>query len=422
MKSDVKEQLAILEGEPVRKDPFPPWPQFDENEEKNLLQVLRSRNWGRHQGDQISQLEGRFTEMCEVEHALMVSSGSTALEIALRAAGVEAGDEVLVPPYTFMSTIMSVIVVSALPVFVDIDPETYCMDPSKIEERITPQTQAIVPVHLAGMPCDMGAIMEMASRHNLVVIEDACQAHFAEWNGRKVGGLADLGCFSFQSSKNVSAGEGGAIVGNDSAMIEACFHYHTCGRPQESGAKGELWYSHDHLGTNYRMTEFQAAILLAQLDRVEDQMEIRSKNAAYLSEQLSQTPGIEPLAVPDFVTAHAYHLYVFRYAAEAFKGLHRNTFVRALSAEGIPCSPGYPPLYEEAFVKKALESPAFRKIYGKSRLDGYFSGIHCPVNDKACREEAVWIPQFVLLGTHKDMDDVVESVLKIRKYGEALNG
>jgi len=420
LRNVAKKKLAILGGEPIRKEPFPPWPQFDENEERNLLQVLRSRKWGRHEGDQISQLEQRFAELCEVKYALMVSSGSTALEIALRAAGVEAGDEVLVPPYTFMSTIMSVLVVNALPVFVDIHPDTYCMDPQLLEERITPHTKAIVPVHLGGMPCDMGAIMGIASRHDLVIIEDACQAHLAEWNGRKVGGIGDIGCFSFQTSKNISSGEGGAIVSNDPSIMSHCFHYHTCGRPREVESKGELWYSHPFLGTNYRMTEFQAAILLAQLRRVKDQMAVRAKNAAYLTKELSQISGIDPLIVPDFVTTHAYHLYIFRYKAEAFKGLHRDVFVKALKAEGIPCSPGYPPLYEEGFIKKAIESRAFNKIFGRSRLDKYFSSIRCPVNDKACKEEAVWIPQWVLLGKKEDMDSVVNALLKIKKFAGEL--
>lgn len=414
--NNTKECLAILGGQPVRKNSFPPWPQFDKLEEKNLLQVLRSRKWGRHEGNLISEFEQRFAQLCEVERSLMVSNGSTALQIALGATGVEAGDEVLVPPYTFMSTVMSVLLVGALPVFVDIDSETYCIDPQMMENRITSRTRAILPVHLAGMPCEMGAIMNIATEHNLVVIEDACQAHLAEWEGRKVGGIGKIGCFSFQTSKNISSGEGGAITSNDSTVMDYCFYYHTCGR-----SRGGMWYSHPHLGSNYRMTEFQAAILLAQLGRVKDQTATRTKNATYLSRELSGISGIDPLVIPRFVTTHAYHLYIFRYDAEAFRGPPRDTFVKALRAEGIPCSAGYRPLYKEEFIRKAIETRAFQKLFGRSRLTKYLSDIHCPMTEKACNEQAVWIPQPVLLGTKKDMNHIVEAIQKIHRYGEELN-
>ena len=413
---NTKDCLAILGGQPVRKNSFPPWPQFDKLQEKNLLQVLRSGKWGRHEGNLISEFEQRFAELCEVKRSLMVSSGSTALQIALGATGVEAGDEVLVPPYTFMSTIMSVLLVGALPVFVDIDSETYCIDPQMIENEITSHTRAILPVHLAGMPCEMGAIMNIAAEHNLVVIEDACQAHLAEWEERKVGGIGKIGCFSFQTSKNISSGEGGAITSNDSTVMDYCFYYHTCGR-----SRGGMWYSHPHLGSNYRMTEFQAAILLAQLGRVKDQTATRSKNATYLSRELSGISGIDPLRIPRFVTTHAYHLYILRYDAEAFRGPPRDIFVKALRAEGIPCSTGYRPLYKEEFVRKAIETHAFQKLFGRSRLNKYLSDIHYPMTEKACNEQAVWIPQPVLLGTKKDMDHIVEAIQKIHKYGEELN-
>lgn len=412
---DKKDQLAVLGGSPIRKDPFPVWPQYDRKEEKNLLQVLYSRNWERHRGKLVSQLEQHFAKLCGVKNCLMVTNGSAALEIALRAAGIEAGDEVLVSPYTFMTTVASILLVNTLPVFIDIHPETYCIDPERIEEKITPRTKAIIPVHIAGLPCDMGKIKEIASRYNLVVIEDACQAHLAEWKGRVVGSIGDAGCFSFQVTKNISAGEGGAITTNDSNIMDFCFTYHTCGRVQ-----GGDWYFHPNLGTNYRMTEFQAAILLAQLERVESQMAIRSKNAAYLSSKLSQVPGISPLVVPEFVTKHAYHLYILRYRPDDFQGLSRDTFVKALQKEGIPGSTGYVELYKEGFFRKTVESQLFKKIFGARRLNKCLSNIHCPVTEKACRKEAVWIPQSVLLGTKKDMDDIVKAVQKIQNQAKKL--
>jgi len=418
-KNNARNQLAILDGFPVRSSSFPSWPQFDKMEEENLLKVLRSRKWERHEGSMVSEFERRFAELCGVEKSLMVTNGSTALEIALTVAGAGAGDEVLVPPYTFMSTVMSVLLVNALPIFIDIHPDTYCMDPRLIEQQIGPNTKAILPVHLAGMPCDMEAIMDIAFKHNLTVIEDACQAHLAEWNGQKVGSIGKLGCFSFQVSKNISAGEGGAIVSNDSTLIDSCFYYHTCGR-----LRAGMWYFHPHPGTNRRMSEFQAAILLAQIERVPDQMARRSDNAAHLSKKLSQIPGISPLSAPEFVTRHAYHLYIFRYSADAFGGLPRDIFVKALQAEGIPFSTGYVPLYGQEFIRKTIKMRKFQEIFGPSRINQYYeylSGIDCPITEKACRQEGVWIPQSVLLGTKEDMDSIVEAIQKIQRYGGELN-
>ncbi len=418
-KDNVRNQLAILDGYSTRSGPFPPWPQFDKREEDNLLQVLQSRKWERHEGYMVSKFEKLFAKLCGVKKSLMVTNGSTALEIALTIAGIGAEDEVLVPPYTFMSTVMSVLLVNALPVFIDIHPDTYCMNPQLIEEKITPHTKAILPVHLGGMPCDMEKIMDIAFKHNLTVIEDACQAHLAEWKGQKVGSIGKLGCFSFQVSKNISAGEGGAIISNDPNIIEDCFYYHTCGR-----LRAGMWYHHPYPGTNRRMTEFQAAILLSQIERVQDQMRLRSNNAAYLSKKLSQIPGISPLSVPNFVTLHAYHLYIFRYNAETFNGLPRDIFVKALQAEGIPCSTGYVPLYKEEFIKRTMKMRKFQKIFGSNRTNQYYeylSKISCPVTEKACNEEGIWIPQSTLLGTKKDMDDITEAIHKIQKYGKELN-
>jgi len=418
-KNSAKNRLAILGGSPVRSISFPLWPQFDKREEDNLLQVLRSRKWERHEGHMVSKFEKLFAKLCGVEKSLMVTNGSTALEIALTVAGVGAGDEVLVPPYTFMSTIASVLLVNALPVFIDIDPDTYCINPQLIEEQITPNTKAILPVHLGGMPCDMEKIMDIASKHNLIVIEDACQAHLAEWKGQKVGSIGKLGCFSFQVSKNISAGEGGAIISNDPNIIEDCFYYHTCGR-----LRAGMWYHHPYPGTNRRMTEFQAAILLSQIERLPKQMALRVKNATYLSKKLSQIPGISPLSVPNFVTLHAYHLYIFRYNAEAFNGLPRDIFVKALQAEGIPCSTGYVPLYKEEFIKRTMKMRKFQKIFGSTRINKYYEylpKISCPVTEKACNEEGIWIPQSTLLGTKKDMDDIIEAIHKIQRYGKELN-
>ena len=414
----VLQRPALLGGRPIKTSPFPSWPTIGQEEEKGLLEVLNSGKWERHSGSKVTECEQRFAELSKAKRALMVANGSAALDIAMTVLGIGAGDEVLVSPYTFMSTISSVLLVNALPIFVDIDPDTYCIDHCLLKEHITPRTKAIIPVHFAGLPCDMEAINAVAEENDLFVIEDACQAHLAEWNGQPVGTLGDLGCFSFQISKNISGGEGGAIVSADEGLIDRCFHFHTCGR-----LRAGMWYHHPFPGTNLRMTEFQAAILLGQMGRYHEQREKRQRNAQYLTEKLSDIEGITPLLIPDYVTSHAYHLYVFRYSADAFGSLPRETFIKALTAEGIPCAKGYVPIYREEFLERTLRLRKFEQILGANRFEeylDYLSGVECPVNERACGQEAVWLPQNVLLGEIDDMNAIVTAIRKIGEYSGQL--
>jgi dTDP-4-amino-4,6-dideoxygalactose transaminase len=321
---------------------------------------------------------------------------------------VKAGDEVIIPPYTFIATASSVLMANAVPVFVDIDPDTYNLDPEQIEAAITPATKAIMPVHVAGQPADLDAILAVAARHGLPVIEDAAQAHAAEWRGRRVGALSAAGVFSFQSSKNMSAGEGGAIVSDSQEIINACFSYHNCGRVPEGA-----WYEHRVLGSNLRMTAWSAAILLAQFATIASDMQTRDRNAAYLDQRLCEIPGIRPLVVHPGVTRHSRHLYIFRYDAEAFDDLPREKFLAALQAEGVPAYKGYTPLYREAMF--ALDSREYPWIEG---LD--YRALRLPVCERACNEEAVWLAQSVLLGAESDMEDIVRAVAKIQQNVDEL--
>jgi dTDP-4-amino-4,6-dideoxygalactose transaminase len=404
-------KLALKGGEPYRKKPFPSWPVYGEEELRALKEVLYSGFWGIG-GKKVEEFERRFASFHDAQYGIAVTNGTAALEVALRAAGIQAGDEVIVPAYTFLATASSVLYVNACPVFVDIDPETYNIDPRKVEEAITDKTKAIIPVHIGGCPADMDAIMDVARKHGLKVIEDAAQAHAAEWKGRKVGAIGDLGTFSFQSSKNITSGEGGIILTNDRNLYELAWSYHNCGRRKE-----EAWYRHFILGGNYRMTEFQAAILLAQLGRVEEQTKRRNENALYLSKRLSEIPGIRPLKRDPRVTSHAYHLYIFRYDAREFEGLPRERFIQALNAEGIPCSPGYTPLYRMPFFESIGRCPLSCPYHGR-KID--YASLSLPVTERACNEEAVWLKQSIFLGTKEDMDDIVGAVWKIRENVEEL--
>ncbi|HJN30211.1 MAG TPA: DegT/DnrJ/EryC1/StrS family aminotransferase [Candidatus Latescibacteria bacterium] len=384
---------------------------FDATEEQAILGVLRSGSW--FLGERVAEFERTFTEYCEAKHGVSVSSGTVALQVALEAVGVVFGDEVIVPSYTFIATASSVALVGGIPVFVDVDPDTYLIDPAAVEAAITEKTKAIIAVHIAGQPADLDALTAIAAKHGVLLIEDSAQAHAAAWKGRRVGAIGDLGTFSFQASKNLNAGEGGFIVTDDEELHLRAWSIHNCGR-----APGGEWYEHPLVGGNYRLTEMQAALALSQLRRLDEQTEKRTHSAALLTEQLNEIEGIRPLAVDDRVTRHAYHLYIFRYDAGAFGGASREQFLKALAAEGIPCAAGYKPLYREPafqarFADFPLSSPAF-----DGRPD--YSGVHCPVTERICADEAVWLTQTLLLGTESDISQIAEAITKIATHPEAL--
>ncbi len=406
-------QLAIKGGPPLRTEPFPSWPVWDAADEQALLAVLRSGVWGISDDPDspVHQFEREFARAHDAKFGQTVFNGTAALQTALMAVGIDYDDEVIVPPYTFLATASACLMVGAIPVFVDIDPGTYNLDPARVEAAITPRTRAIIPVHIGGCPADMDRILEMAHRRGLTVIEDACQAHGAAWNGRRVGAIADLGCFSFQSSKNLNAGEGGMILTDRQDLADRCWSVHNCGRVREGA-----WYQHDVLGGNLRMTQWQAGLLLAQMRNFEAQARTREENGLYLSERLAEIGGFEPQRRDPQVTQHGYHLFISRYDRAAFHDTPRDLFLAALQAEGIPCAPGYKPLYRMNAIRDGI-----------ARLKRYIAGSasdealpDCPVTERACSEEGVWFGQSMLLGTKKDMDDIAEAILKVKHHIDEL--
>ena len=412
---------ALLGGDPViTSHDWPSWPIWKpETDEKRLLEVIRSGVWSRNKV--VSEFEQRWAETIGSKRCLSVVNGTNALNTSLAQLEIGWGDEVLVTPYTFIASVSCILFNGAIPVFVDVDPGTFQMDPDKIEEKITPHTKAILPVHILGLPCDMERIMPIAKKHNLYVVEDACQAWLAEINKQKVGTFGHAGCFSFQNSKNMPIGEGGAIVSDDDAFMDRCFSYHNYGNPYGSAA-GEVGAGTIMIGTKLRLTEYQAAIGLAQLERLEEQTETRNVNAGYLKNHIKDIPGIVPYRLYDNVTRAAFHLFPFRYQKEAFKGLPRAGFLKALSAEGVPCSSGYSELNKMPFLKNAFNSRFFQKFYPKERLDydKYAEENKCPLNEKLCNEEAVWFSQNMLLGSKKDMDNIAMAIEKVYNNAEKL--
>jgi dTDP-4-amino-4,6-dideoxygalactose transaminase len=405
-------KLALLGGQPIRTTPFPAWPVADETEIKALEQVVRSGKWGSLHGARVRELEKAYAGFHQAKHGMAVFNGTVALEIALQACGIGPGDEVIVPAYTFVATASAVLFKGAVPVFADIDLETFNIDLHSAESLITPRTRAIMPVHFGGRPCDMDAVKSFAAEHRLKVIEDAAQAWGASWRGTPVGAIGDAGGFSFQSSKNMTAGEGGIILTNDDAVAEMIRSLRNCGR-LESG----VWYEHYHLGTNARMTEFQAAVLLAQLERYPAAQEHRDRNAKLLDRLLANHPGVNTLRSDDGVTRHARHLHILRYHPDAWGGLPKSKFLEAMKAEGVQLSAGYSiPLYEQPVLKKKSFG-SFSKWFA-DKVD--YASVLLPNTHAACYEQAIWIIQSYLLGSNEDMYDIVRAIEKVYEHRREL--
>lgn len=400
-----KKELAINGGEKTIKRTFP-WPVFDNSDVEAITGITRSGEWANPDcKGYVEKFEKEFADFCGSRYALSCVNGSVALRLALIAAGVKPGDEVIVPPYTFIATASIVIEANCVPVFVDIDPDTYNLDATRIEDAITERTRAIIPVHFAGLACDMDRIMQIAEKHKLIVIEDAAHAHGGEYKGKKLGTIGHAGSFSFQSSKNLTAGEGGMIVTDDEAYYERMNSLRNVGR-----IKGGEWYEHHYLGCNYRITQFQAALLSQQLRRLDSQTRTRDANGRYLTSLLASVKGIKPLIRSEHATLHTYHLYILRYDKAAFGGLSKKEFAAMLSAEGVPAFMGYPePLYKQ---------PVFQqKNFLCYAIPDYvdYTNVSCPVTEKACYEEGVWILQHAMLGTREDMEDFARAIRKIQE-------
>jgi dTDP-4-amino-4,6-dideoxygalactose transaminase len=396
-------ELALLGGTPVRDTgkTWPSWPVFDDTERQALIDVLDSGKWW--YGERVAQFEQDFAAFQDAGYCVTATSGTTAGEVLLQAIGLEAGDEVIIPPYTFYATASMVVRMGGVPVFVDID-DSWCINPDLIEDAISSRTKAIMPVHLGGRICDMDRINEIAAKHGLLVLEDACHSWGGKWNGKGTGALGKAGIFSFQASKNINAAEGGAIVTDDEALAELCRSITNCGRSQ-----GGAWYAHPNLGTNSRLTEFQGAILSAQLSRLETQTLTREKNAAILNEELAKIEGLTPQPGDARITRRAYHLYCLRLDPEAF-GAPREKVIDAAKAEGLPLiSQGYAiPLYEQPSIANAKNAPDYSKQ-------------ECPVAREICSRSGIWIEHPVLLASEEDMLDIVTIFQKLKKHVETLN-
>lgn len=406
---------ALMGGTPVHSGGWTRWPQWREAWEPEVLKVFRSCKWFRGSDQRVAEFENAYAGLLGAKACLATASGTTALQVSLHVMDVDAGDEVIVSPYTFIATYNAILSSRALPVFADTDPATLTMDPRSIASRFTERTRAIMPVHIFGMPCDMDAINAVARQRQLAVIEDACQAWLAEYRGRKCGTLGDLGCFSFQESKHMPSGEGGAITSLNPALIDRCNSFHNCGRAFGSH-QGSGYFTR---GNNYRMMQSQAVLLTLQLEKLVKETEIRRANADYLTQRLGGIPGIITVRLPSESRA-VWHLYPFRYDASQFNGLTRDQFAKALSAEGVPCGSIYREQYDDGLLDEAIASRGFRRLWSPERLKAYRDSFRELKGNKLVCDTTVAMTQNLLLGDRRDMDDIAEAIVKIRAHSAAL--
>jgi dTDP-4-amino-4,6-dideoxygalactose transaminase len=412
-------QLALRGGPPVRTTAYPSWPRAGAEERKWLDVVLSGSRWfAGLQGDDPeavgSEFGRRFAALHGATYGLPVANGSVAIELALRAVGVQPGDEVIVPCYTFVSTATSALMIGAIPVFADIEAESYCLDPADVERRITARTRAIVPVHLGGHMTDMPRLMEVARKRGIAVVEDCAQSIDSSLGGRKAGTWGVAGTFSFQSNKTVTSGEGGLILTNDDDLARQVTALRAFGRFNRGGAARSSSLEVRQVSSNYRLSEFQAAVLLGQLERFPAEDERRRANADYLTRALARVPGVRHVrkAAPDM--KHGYYYYLIRYEPALFGGATPERLCAALNAEGIPFVPGdRKPVYRHP----VFEPDAVRNHLWPDALERYRDHMvrtppQCPVAEEACTSTLVLRHQ-VLLAERRDMDDVVEALLKV---------
>jgi dTDP-4-amino-4,6-dideoxygalactose transaminase len=410
--------LAIRGGKPLRSKPWPLWPNYKEADYERLRQVLESRAWGGipFPNRFASEFIESFTQRLGAKHGVLVANGTASLAIALRAMGIRAGDEVITTGYTWVGTAGAILQVNAVPVIVDISPDSYCIDPQQVENAITPRTKAIIPVHLGNQMADMDRIMEIAARHQLKVLEDCAHAHFAEWRGRPAGTLGNMGSYSFESSKIMTSGEGGFLATNDTALWSRAMSLTNCGRKEPP-------YDHFEdrsLGWNYRVTDFQAAILIGQLEIHDELYQQRSRNAKKLAKGLQDIGGFEPLPEDERVTRRQYYEVIFRYHPEQMRGVPRDTFLKALLAEGVEFEGDtfYPPMNRDPlFAVTADEFPSIRERYGDRIRPESFS---LPVAERAAFHESVWVHHSLISGPSEDIDDILDAVAKIKEHLDEL--
>jgi 3-amino-5-hydroxybenzoate synthase len=375
---------------------FPPWPQFGVEERTGLIRALDQGQWWRVTGSEVDAFEREFAEHHGAEHALAVTTGTHALELALEVLGVRRGTEVIVPAFTFISSSQAAQRLGAVAVPVDVDPDTYCIDVSAVEAAIGPTTRAIMPVHMAGQVADMDALAKLSVDSGVPLLQDAAHAHGARWHGKKVGELGSVATFSFQNGKLMTAGEGGAVLFPDAELYEEAFVRHTCGRP-----RGDRGYFHTTSGSNFRLNEFSAAVLRAQLSRLDEQIAVREQRWRVLAALLAELPGVVPQGSDERCDRNPRYMAMFQIPGIGER--RRATLVDALTQRGIPAFVAFRAVYRtDAFWETGAPEMSVDQLAGR-----------CP-NSEALSQDCLWLHHRVLLGSEAQMHEVVSVVADVR--------
>jgi dTDP-4-amino-4,6-dideoxygalactose transaminase len=401
-------KLAILGGEPVRKKPFSPWPQYSQTDLDRITKVVESRHWGGFPvpSTYAREFAEKFAELHDTKYGLCLANGTVALFAALQALGLKFGDEVIVPAYTWDGTAIAVLQAGGVPVFADVDPDSYCLDAKAVRAAITSRTRAIMPVHIAMRFADMDALLAIAREHNLLIVEDCAHAHGGRFQGRGAGAAGDAGCFSFQESKLMTAGEGGIVLTNRLDCYEALQSIINCGRPSLTDK-----FERKVLGANYRMTELQTCLLIGQLEMWPELCQKRTRHAALLSKVLGALSHVRALPHQPRLERETIYNYVFQYRPSG-PAPSRDLFVAALDAEGVP-SDGrfYEPVYHSDLFYATPENCPQLVVNREQPMD--YSKCKCPVSERAAYDESIWLPQFLLIGDETDVEDIGRAVEKV---------
>ncbi len=402
--------LAINGGAPVRTRPWPSWPAMivDETMLANMAATTKSGAWSRISNPvngTVASFEKKYAALTGAKYCVGTGSGTQALGVCVDALNIQPGDEVITSSYTDFGTISAILAARALPIFADLDHRSYQIDPAAVAQKITPNTRAIMPVHIMGSACNMDAIMAVANKHKIPVIEDACQANFAKYKGRQLGTIGQLGCFSFQGSKQIAAGEGGAVIGNDDALMDKVYTIQNHG----TNKKGQ----NTTIGQKMRMNEFEGSIILSQLDKAVERFEKRNENANYLSSKIKNIPGLTPQLQYEGSNSSGYYLYAFTYDKKFYNNADRQSFLKALNAEGIPAAGYIKGMQHDLWTSNILELGSYKRNYTKQQLQFFKDSLVLPSCDKVTETVVVISAGAILLGSKADMDDIINALEKV---------
>ncbi len=414
-------RLALDGGAPVRSTPFPPTNTIGSEEREAVLDVIDSGSlsqflgaWGDEflGGPWVRRCEDAVRERLGIAHAVSLNSATTALQASLAAVGVEPGDEVIVPPYTMSATAATVVLAGAIPVFADIEDETYGLDPASVAERITPRTTAIVAVHLFGHPARMAELTALAAEHGLKLIEDAAQSLGATWHGRETGTIGDAGVLSLNRHKIIQSGEGGMVVTDDDTVARVAQLVRNHGEVVVANA--DVPSIANTVGSNYRLSELHAAVATAQLGKLDGLLRTRQELGARLGDRLSGLPGVTP-GLPAEGCTHGYYLFPIRLDPQEL-AVSRSAFARALRAEGVPVTEGYvEPIYLQPMYQQRLALGSRGYPWSGGLWDGevsYEPGI-CPVTERLYQSDLLLVDVCRSPLTAADVDDVADAVEKV---------